>query len=249
MTSISQPVLPPQAPSTVSSSIAQGQGVPLPSSGTTSPQTAAVPAGASSRSYPTATKKQFSSTSAQSGAVSQQSGAGSVHGRSESIPPVNGRPNVTPAVPSLTTPTIVNGNNGINSLSTHTDHSRKPSATISASGTSGRMPNGGPAVGKQAVGNGIQFGSLNSGGSPAIVHSQPHYPQSSNSLAVNSLSNPRITSPQTSPSPIPQPPVSGGRPPSSLQGQGNGLSFGSLGGEDPNVSSQIIKHGSYCTNV
>ena len=236
MTTISQPVLPPQAPSTVSSSIAQVQGTPSPSSGTTSPQIPATSVGGSGRSYASATKKQFTSTSPQGGSVSQQAGLGSGHGRSDSVPPANGRPNVTPAVPSLNTPKIVNGSNGMNTSSPLVDHGRKPSATISASGTSGHMPNGGPAVGKQAVGNSIQFGSINAGGPSAIVHSQPHYNQASNSLAVSAPGNPRITSPQHSPSPIPQPPASGGRPPSSLQGQGNGLSFGSLGGDDPSVS-------------
>ena len=75
--------------------------------------------------------------------------------------------------------------------------------------------------------------------SPAIVHSAPYIANSSSSLAVSAPPNPRVTSPATSPSPIPQPPASGGRPPSGLPAQGNGLSFGSMGGEDPSVSLDI----------
>ncbi|KAK8252558.1 eukaryotic translation initiation factor subunit eIF-4F [Phyllosticta capitalensis] len=99
-------------------------------------------------------------------------------------------------------------------------HGRKSSTmTISAAGATGPMSNNGNARPN------IAFGAMNAGGSPAIAHSAPHAPQ-------NNTPNPRITSPATSPSPIPQPAASGGRPPSGLQGQGNGLSFGSMGGEN-----------------
>lgn len=104
-------------------------------------------------------------------------------------------------------------------------HGRKSSTmTISAAGATGPMSNNGNARPN------IAFGAMNAGGSPAIAHSAPHAPQ-------NNTPNPRITSPATSPSPIPQPAASGGRPPSGLQGQGNGLSFGSMGGE--NVGSNV----------
>ena len=115
------------------------------------------------------------------------------------------------------------------------DHSRKSSVTISAAGASGYMPNGGP-VGKSTGSNGLRFGAFNPDGTPAMADATPQMSQPSNSLAVNAP-NPRITSPMSSPSPIPQPPASGGRPPSAFQGQGNNVNFGSINGEDPNVSN------------
>lgn len=182
---------------------------------------------ASGRSYANATKK-----SATNSPVAAQAAGNPSHGKSDSITPVNGKSAIPPAVPTLGTPTIVNGNNAGLGPSGHSEHSRKPSVTISAQGASGHMPNGGPAVGKPAVTQGLRFGSA----SPAIVHSTPQLARSSDSLAVAAQSNPRITSPATSPSPIPQPPASGGRPPSGLQSQGNNLNFGSLGVDDPSVS-------------
>nr|POE89770.1 hypothetical protein CFP56_20239 [Quercus suber] len=107
------------------------------------------------------------------------------------------------------------------------DHSRKPSVVISASGTTyNNTPNGGPVVqnGRPA----INFGSMNAQGSPLPQASAPY--QQHSSLATSSR-DPRVISPTSSPSPIPHPPPSGGRPPSSLQGQGNGLTFGSTGSE------------------
>lgn len=227
MTSISQqPVLPSQVPSSISQSVGQVQSPPALTGGTTSPP-AAVLSAASGRSYANATKK-----SATNSSVAGQTAANPSHGKSDSISPVNGKNAIPPAVPTLGTPTIVNGNNAGLGPSGHGEHSRKVSVTISAQGASGHLPNGGPAAGKPAVAQGIRFGSA----SPAIVHSTPQLVQSTDSLAVAAQSNPRITSPATSPSPIPQPPASGGRPPSGLQSQGNNLNFGSMGGEDPSVS-------------
>lgn len=185
------------------------------------------------QSYANATRKSYSQQSASNILTSPTSVVGPAHyGKADSMS-VNGKNSIAPAVP-----TIVNGNNAVAMASVH-DHGRKPSVTISAAGTSGYMANG-ASVGGKPGGNGIQFGSMNAGGSPATSHSVPMSNQSSNSLAVSPM-NPRITSPQTSPSPIPQPPASGGKPPSSLQGQSNGLSFGSLGGEDPSVSCKIYR--------
>jgi translation initiation factor 4G len=187
---------------------------------------------------------------APSGTSSQQAAAGrgftnaakrqgsiSLHAKSDSISASSGKGPILPAVPSFGGPTIVNGNNAVGPSAYQPDHSRKPSVTISASGASGQMPNGGPMAGKSAMASGmnVQFGSMNANASPNISHSSPHLGQSSGSLAV-SPSNPRVTSPQQSPSPIPQPATaSGGRPPSSLQGQGNGVSFGNFGSDEPNV--------------
>ncbi|KAK8170729.1 hypothetical protein BC567DRAFT_210480 [Phyllosticta citribraziliensis] len=122
--------------------------------------------------------------------------------------------------PSAGPPPIANG---------APSHGRKSSTmTISAAGTTGPMSNNGNARPN------IAFGAINAGGSPAIAHSAPHAPQN------NATPNPRITSPATSPSPIPQPAASGGRPPSGLQGQGNGLSFGSMGGENVGANPRPV---------
>ena len=162
-----------------------------------------------------------------------------VHGKSGSIPPANGKGSIPPAVPTFAGPTIVNGNNAVSPTTYSPDHNRKTSVTISASGVSGQMSSGGPASGK-SVGNSIQFGSMGAP-SPQTTNSTPHIAQNQASLAVSNPSNPRITSPQNSPSPIPQPPASGGRPPSSLHNQGNGMSFGSMG-DDPsvNISTSLL---------
>jgi translation initiation factor 4G len=105
------------------------------------------------------------------------------------------------------------------------DHSRKASITIGANG--GYMSNGGP-VGGQKAGN-IQFGFTDT---PPASHSVPQITQQTASAPIPIPgSNPRVISPAQSPSPIPQAPVSsGGRPPSGLA-QGNGMTFGSLGGD------------------
>ena len=198
-----------------------------------------MPAPAIARSYANATRKQFSSPSVSANSTLPVALGGSGpghHGKSDTMSSVNGKGGIPPAVPALGTPTIVNGNNAVNIPSGQGDHGRKPSVTISAAGASGYMPNGSPVVGKPG-GNNIQFGSMDAGPSPVIKYSTL---QQNQSLSVSNQMNPRITSPQTSPSPIPQPPASGGKPPSSLHGQGNGLSFGSLGGEEAPVSLDIF---------
>ncbi len=98
------------------------------------------------------------------------------------------------------------------------------------------MLNGGPVAGKPKGGRDIQFGALLEG-SPQATNATPQSNPSTNSLAVKTPSNPRVTSPQTSPSPIPQPAASGGgRPPSSLHGNSNSVSFGNFSGIEGNVS-------------
>ena len=244
MTSVQQPVQPPQVPSNLSQSAVQAQQPPALSSGTASSQAGGQ--ASASRTYASATRKPFSPSSASSPGNSLPPVAGGSfapghHGKSDSISPMNGKVAIPPAIPSLGSSAHVNGNNSVSLPMGQNDHSRKPSVTISAAGTSGYMPNGSQAGGKPG-GNGIQFGSIpiNANASPVSSHSVPQLNQPPNSLGVSSMSNPRITSPQTSPSPIPQPPASGGKPPSSLQGQGNGLSFGSLGGEDPSVGGDCF---------
>ncbi|KAI9820238.1 MAG: hypothetical protein M1827_005860 [Pycnora praestabilis] len=243
MTSISQqPIIPPQVPgSTNATQVASVHPAPPSISGTTSPL-AAVPAPATARSYANATKKPFSppiasSTTGPSSPVAVGGSTAAQHGKSSSISPVNGKHSIPPAVPVA--PSIVNSNNVVNGSSSSGTHARKPSVTISAAGTSGYIPNGGPVAGPASRPGSIQFGSINAGGSPAAANPVPQSHQSNSSLAVSAPTNPRITSPQTSPSPIPQPAASGGRPPSGLQGQGNGLSFGSLGGEAGDSNRQM----------
>lgn len=181
---------------------------PSSTSGTTTPS-AAVPAQQPTRSYASAATKSV-----------QDNGKAS---------PVNGaKTNNSSSQPasSSTTTAMQNG-----------DHGRKPSVIISASGTSGQIPNGAP-VGQSSRPN-INFGSINGpSGSPAIASSAPHPPQTP---ALNAPRDPRVTSPTHSPSPIPQPAASGGKPPSTLPGQSNGLSFGSMGADngDANVTPPI----------
>ncbi|KAF2145118.1 uncharacterized protein K452DRAFT_295663 [Aplosporella prunicola CBS 121167] len=184
-------------------------------SGTTSPSVAGA-AQPTAKSYASATKKSVSPPAIAS-STPQVAVGSAQHGKSNSV--VNGKGSIPPAVPAVG-PTIANG----------AGHGRKPSSmTISAAGSSGPMANG--ANNRPN----ISFGSMNAGGSPAPANSVPQAPAN----AAAPASNPRITSPATSPSPIPQPPASGGRPPSGLQGQGNGLSFGSMGGGQNNQSRPV----------
>lgn len=146
-------------------------------------------------------------------------GAPPTHGHSESV---NGRNPTIPAIPSV---------NGSVSLP---DHTRKPSMTVTPAGATGFTASGRGPQNKP----GIQFGSLdgpNPTGSPAMGTPPALAHENTSNLSVNQT-NPRASSPSSSPSPIPQvASVSGGRPPSSFQGQANGLSFGQLDPNDPNV--------------
>ncbi|KAL8673120.1 MAG: hypothetical protein Q9168_002452 [Polycauliona sp. 1 TL-2023] len=240
MTSISQPVLPPQASNNASHSAAQPRSNPTSQSGRTPPQAAAT-APPPARSYASATKKNSSPAPATNPSASSAAGGPgpAQHGKAESVSTVNGKGPITPAVPAVGgAPTIVNGNTSAIPPSAPADHGRKASITITPAGTSGYLPNGDQLGAKPAGGNAIKWGTLNADGSPALANAIPQPPQSTNALAVNPPTNPRVTSPAASPSPIPQPPASGGRPPSAFQGQTNGMSFGSMPtGDDPNVST------------
>ncbi|ESA43154.1 uncharacterized protein NCU07868 [Neurospora crassa OR74A] len=138
--------------------------------------------------------------------------------------PVNGRPNITPAVP------IARGSSGLNGASA--DHSRKSSVTISAAPPS-HNANGGPVGGAKA----IQFGFDES---PAITHSTPH---AAGSVPIPIPgSNARVPSPAASPSPIPQvPQQSGGqRAPSNISAP---MTFGSFPGDnDRHMKQHSISH-------
>ncbi|KAI2636370.1 hypothetical protein GGS26DRAFT_581246 [Hypomontagnella submonticulosa] len=136
------------------------------------------------------------------------------HAKSSSISPMNGRPNIMPAIPTV--PPVAHGTSSANGLA---DHSRKSSVTISANGPNNYSTNGGNPGGKANIKFGFQD-------SPAHSHSSP---QPGSAPIPIPDSNPRVTSPQNSPSPIPQPSASGGRPPSGTAQQG--MTFGSFGGD------------------
>ena len=144
----------------------------------------------------------------------------------DNLSPMNGRNQTIPAVPSVSSPMAVNGNN--------VGHDRTPSFTINSNSAPSFNANGGAVGAGPTAANKIQFGAMPT--SAAVPASQ-----SSTNLGV-APTHPRSSSPQTSPSPIPQPAPSGGRPPSSLQGPGNGVSFGQLGGEasDPTASPNFL---------
>ncbi|KAL2369568.1 hypothetical protein RJ035_007083 [Blastomyces gilchristii] len=175
----------------------------------------------SSKSPPqTVTGEAATSTTAGSGPAQTPQ-----HGKSPSVS-LNGKHMQHPVAPVAGGLTIVNGNTAPNTSL----HDRKSSVTINPS----LIPNGGPA-GASGRANSLRFGSLDSQGAPVDNPAPlPHQPQST--LGANASMNPRTTSPQTSPSPIPQPIASGGRPPSSLQGQGNNFNFGSFGGDPGDVN-------------
>ncbi|KAI1769077.1 hypothetical protein GGR53DRAFT_517503 [Hypoxylon sp. FL1150] len=137
------------------------------------------------------------------------------HAKSASITPLNGRPNIMPAIPAV--PTVAHGTSNVNG---HSDHNRKSSVTISANGPNNYPANGGPAGGK----TNIKFGFNDS---PAVSHSSP---QIGSAPIPIPDSNPRVTEPRNSPSPIPQPSASGGRPPSGTAQQT--MTFGSFGGDN-----------------
>lgn len=209
-----------------------------PSVTSSSPLAATAPA---ARSYANATKKSTTDSSAAPVTV----GGSAQHGKSASATPVNGKPmqNQSSQPQAQSGVTIVNGAPTA-PASAQNDHSRKPSVTITSAGASGYMPNGGPA----SRPNSLQFGFANQQsspnmGNPAVLASN----QAQAGLGAPST-NPRITSPQTSPSPIPQPASSGGRPPpSTYQAQGNVPNFGSFGENtgDNNVSEILLVEDSY----
>lgn len=194
----------------------------------TAPATSGNPSSqpAATKSYASATKKSATDSTAAPVTV----GGSSQHGKSTSVSPVSGKPMQQPQTPGVT---IVNGAPAPSSA--QGDHSRKPSVTITSAGTSGYIPNGGPS----SRPNSLQFGfAANQPASPNMGNPAVLANQAQAGLGVNPTANPRVTSPQTSPSPIPQPASSGGRPPpSSYQAQGNVPNFGSFGDAGDNVSA------------
>ncbi|KAF2473146.1 uncharacterized protein BDR25DRAFT_129155 [Lindgomyces ingoldianus] len=172
-------------------------------------------------SYANATKKTSSPPIASSAAPPVAVGGpqSAQHGKSTSISPMNGKNPIQPAVPSMA-PTIVNssssGGGGMNGTPTQGDHSRKSSIQISAAGTT-YMANGGPVASTTRAPSRLTFGAMDTSGSPAPSHPAPHHPQGA---SLNpQMHNPRVTSPAASPSPIPTPNLSGGRPEMNLPGR------------------------------
>jgi translation initiation factor 4G len=134
---------------------------------------------------------------------------------------VNGRPNITPAIPTVSGPPAIarstlNGAAG--------EHARKSSVTITGNAPQGHIANGGPVGG--ASKSMPQFGFNES---PAVSHSTPHTGGAA-PIAIPGGGNPRVMSPAHSPSPIPQmPQQSGGqRAPSNTQAP---VTFGSFPGD------------------
>ncbi|KAL5343867.1 hypothetical protein BJX70DRAFT_393290 [Aspergillus crustosus] len=190
----------------------QGQS-PSPQASTPTSNSTAVP-----RSYANATKKSATDSTA---AAPVTVGGPSQHGKSTSTS-VSGKP-----MQQSPNPTIVNGAPA--SGLSQSDHAKKPSVTITADYNPSRAQAGRP--------NSLQFGFQQSSpnmGNPAVLASQPQ-----TGLGVTPATNPRATSPQTSPSPIPQPPASGGRPPPSSTYQGGQMSFGSFGNGGDNAQAPL----------
>lgn len=202
-------------------------------SGKTSPQapvsTSSSTSSAVPRSYANATKKSATDSTA---AAPVTVGGSSQHGKSTSTS-VSGKP-----MQQSPNPTIVNGAPA--SGTPQGDHQRKPSVTITAEYNPSRAQTGRP--------NSLQFGFANQQptspnmGNPAALANQPQP-----GLGVTASTNPRATSPQTSPSPIPQPASSGGRPPpSSYPAQVN---FGSFGNTGDNTAQAPLGPGPQSTHL
>ena len=233
MTSISQPAISPQVPSNASSTVAPTHSPSASSAGRT-PSQAAGTASAKS-SYASATKNPSSYPPAPSGSTTPAAGSAQQN-KNDTSSPVNGKVAIPPAVPAVGGPNIINGNTPATSASGKGDHMRKPSVTISAAGAPQNIPNGVSIAGKSSAGSQITFGQMyNADGSPRSMNAIPHQPdQSGSSLGVNNPANPRVTSPANSPSPIPQPSASGGKPPS--HGHNGSVNFGSFNPSGANVS-------------
>ena len=127
--------------------------------------------------------------------VAGSSATANQHAKSSSVSTLNGRPPVTPAVPTVASTPSVNGGSA--------DHSRNGSVTIAANGPNSYLANGGPVSNKPP---GIQFGYADA--SPAMPHSTP---QQASSAPMPIPGAGRAASPATSPLPIPQL-TSGGKP-------------------------------------
>ncbi|KAI1346885.1 hypothetical protein F5Y01DRAFT_261721 [Xylaria sp. FL0043] len=133
------------------------------------------------------------------------------HAKSSSVSPMNGRPSIMPAVP---VPTVAHGTSTLNG---QPDHNRKSSVTISTNGPNNYPTNGASTGGKP----GIQFGYQDS---PAVSHSTPQPPTAPVPIPTNRT----VMEPRSSPSPIPPPSISGGRPSSGAALSNANVAFGSF---------------------
>ncbi|KAI1306316.1 hypothetical protein F5Y03DRAFT_394558 [Xylaria venustula] len=143
------------------------------------------------------------------------------HAKSSSVSPLNGRPNIMPVTPA--TPAVAHGTSTVNGQS---EHNRKSSVTISTTGPNNYPTNGASTSAKP----GIQFGYQES---PAASHSTPQPP----SAPVPIPTNRTVMEPRTSPSPIPQPSISGGRPSSGAPPSSANVNFGSLGNDQSHMTT------------
>jgi translation initiation factor 4G len=207
---------------------------------TSGPQVAAPKQGQITAAAPAVGRSSYAAATKQS-ILSNASGSSKMATASEGSVPsqrVNGEamPTINGTIPALDPSIVSNGNAPLQA--NVLEHSRTPSFTVASGGRTGGLSASQPT--KDIP---IQFGTANSGGSPASGQSPGQVNASPANLGVSGLANPRYISPQTSPSPIPQPVVSGGRPPSGLQNQVNSLNFRHSGGPEPNeidVSTQSV---------
>jgi len=143
------------------------------------------------------------------------------HAKSSSASPMNGsKPPIMPAVPATVAAPVVHGSSNINGGMA--DHARKDSLNTNK-GALSFAANGGPVGGPRP-----QIPQFGFNESPAIAHSTP---QQTTSAPIPIPGGQRVPSPAHSPSPIPQPSATGGRPPSTIPQDGANMKFGSLGGD------------------
>lgn len=216
----------------MTSTASQQNTVPTPTNATAVPSYASAAGSTGSKKAVVGATPLIASGTNQPPVVVGSSAPAVQHAKSSSISPVNGRPPVAPAVPQVAAmPAVAHGSsstvNGGGAPSA--DHGRKPSVTLGPGVPNGPSPPTGPsgaaAYGGAVGGSRPQF-MFND--SPAIAHSTPHPPAQPVPIPTN---NQRIPSPARSPAPIPAQQQSGGRPPSGMAPAGNGMVFGSLGGD------------------
>lgn len=177
------------------------QQIPVSATNTSSATATSYASAAGATQKPAQTQSPVVATGSQPPVVIGSSASPAQNAKPASPAPLNGKPAAVPR----------GGTNGA--------HSRQSSVTMAANGPNSYATNGG---GHAAAKSGIQFGFDSPGlakSSPSAVSSAP--------IAIPG-GNHRIPSPAHSPSPIPQPSASGGRPPSGLQQPGAPMTFGSL---------------------
>ena len=224
MTSLASNTISPTQTSTLPASTSNTLSVPSapPSTSGQSNSIAAATAGSQVTPSQVSHTKKFtppivSSTVGQSPSI--VSGVQGTNAHTTNASPVNGKTQVSPAVPTVTPAmSTMSGNLIVNGTSgSSNNHGRKSSIVSGGSGGGTWLQTGNPYVTRQQQHNPgqIQFGSLPPGG-----------PVSSPNLAAPAVSNTRVASPQMSPA-VPQPAVSGGT--MKLSARDQNITFGSLG--------------------